>query len=157
MAGADQFDPDPGNNQAAVTVDPAQADLMVTKVASSQKVVVGNQVTFTITVRNLGPNTAANVFLIDLLPAGLAFVSAQPSQGTYQARTGRWAVNTLVLNGSATLRITARVTTVATFRNTAVVSFPGTDPDLSNNTSAVTILGLANGLSKRQLLGSAFR
>jgi hypothetical protein len=96
------------------------------------------------------------VLVADKLPAGLAFVSAQPSQGTYAAKTGQWAVGTLSLLGSATLRITARVTAAVTYRNTAAVSFLGTDPDLSNNTATALVIGLPSALSKRNLLGSSF-
>jgi len=153
---SDQFDPDLSNNEATATVSAAESDLAVTKVPSAHRVTVGNLVTFTVAVHNLGPSVATDVIVADKLPAGLAFVSAQPSQGTYSAKTGRWAVGTLAPGGSAVLRITARVTAAVTYRNTAVASFAGTDPDLSNNTATAMVIGLPAVLSKRNLLGSAF-
>ena len=42
----------------------------------------GTTVSFTITVTNSGPDTDTAVQVKDLLPAGLTFVSAVPSQGT---------------------------------------------------------------------------
>ena len=41
--------------------------------------------TFTVTLTNNGPDTATGVQVTDLLPAGLSFVSATPSQGSYDS------------------------------------------------------------------------
>jgi uncharacterized repeat protein (TIGR01451 family) len=40
---------------------------------------IGDRVTFTLTLHNLGPNDAANVHALDRLPAGYAFFSAAAS------------------------------------------------------------------------------
>jgi uncharacterized repeat protein (TIGR01451 family) len=159
ITNSDQFDPDTGNNEGSATVTPRPevANLAVTKVANRQQVVIGQLVRYTITVRNLGPDSATNVIATDQLPAGLVFVSAQPSQGTYNSVSGRWRIPTLAANGVATLRITAEVMAVGTIRNKARVAFPGIDPDLSNNAARNSIIGLAaDDISKRMLLGSTF-
>jgi uncharacterized repeat protein (TIGR01451 family) len=153
---SDQFDPEPKNDQSTATVSASQSDLAVTKVANVSRAPVGSVVTFTVAVHNLGPSVAMGVLLTDKLPPGLVFVSATPSQGTYSAKTGRWAVGTLAPGARAVLRITVRVTAAATYRNTATVGFLGTDPDLSNNTATALVTGLPSALSKRNLLGSAF-
>src|SRR5690606_36028214 len=83
---ADQPDPDstPGNNvpgeddQASVTLMIASADLSLTKTVSDAAPNVGSDVTFTISVRNDGPNAATGVTVRDALPEGLTFVSATP-------------------------------------------------------------------------------
>jgi uncharacterized repeat protein (TIGR01451 family) len=156
VAASDQFDPEPNNNRDAAVVTAAQSDLAETKVASPRQATVGSLVTFTIAVNDLGPSVAMGVFVTDKLPAGLAFVSATPSQGTYSANTGQWTVGTLAPGAKAVLRITVRVTAAVTYRNTATVGFAGTDPDLSNNTATALVTGLPSALSKRNLLGSAF-
>jgi uncharacterized repeat protein (TIGR01451 family) len=153
---SDQFDPNSNNNRAEATESASESDLAVTKAASARQTTVGNLVTFTVAVHNVGPSVAMGVFVNDKLPAGLAFVSATASQGTYSAKTGQWNVGTLAPGARAVLRITVRVTAAVTYRNIATVGFAGTDPDLSNNTATALVTGLPSALSKRNLLGSAF-
>jgi uncharacterized repeat protein (TIGR01451 family) len=51
------------------------ADMRIQIADSPDPVQVGQNVTYTITVTNLGPNTATNVTLIDNLPSGTTFQS----------------------------------------------------------------------------------
>ena len=99
---------------------------------------------------------APGVLVADLLPAGLAFVSAQADAGRLQRRRRPVDRGDAGRGGSAQLVLTVRVTAVGTFRNTAAVTFPGTDPNLANNVAAVAIQGFIPVPSKRFLLGSAF-
>jgi uncharacterized repeat protein (TIGR01451 family) len=46
-------------------------------------IAVGDGITFIVTLTNHGPNGATNLAVTDTLPAGLTFISATPSQGTY--------------------------------------------------------------------------
>src|SRR5262249_29865493 len=80
---ADQFDPDTGNNTAAATETPQQADLALTKSVSEAHPNVGDTITFTVTLTNKGPDDATNVTVNDSLPFGLSLLNATPSQGTY--------------------------------------------------------------------------
>src|SRR5207245_1893967 len=89
---ADQFDPNSANNSASATETPQQADLALTKTVNNAAPNVGDTITFTVTVTDNGPNNASNVEINDALPAGLSFVSATPSQGTYSNGTGVWTV-----------------------------------------------------------------
>jgi hypothetical protein len=58
------------------------------------------------------------------------FVSATASQGSYDAGTGVWSACTIAAGGSATLRITATVTTTGAKVNTAeVIASDAADPD----------------------------
>ena len=75
-----------------------------------------------------------------MLSAGLAFESAAPSQGSYDAATGLWTVGSIANAGSAGLTITARVTQAGTVTNTAsVTASDQPDPDPTDNTSTVTL------------------
>ena len=52
----------------------------------------GETITFIVTLTNNGFSSATNVQVSDLLPAGLTFVAATPSQGTYNSVSGVWTV-----------------------------------------------------------------
>jgi uncharacterized repeat protein (TIGR01451 family) len=156
VARADQFDPNPANNSGTITTTVAQADLRIAKAVTPQRVVVGQLVTYTIRVRNLGPDDAVNTVVTDNLPAGLTFISASASQGTYQPGTGKWSVGTVANGHFATLHIVARVTAVATIRNVASVGSSTFDPIHTNNTAAQSVIGILPIPSKRLLLGSVF-
>jgi len=60
-------------------------------------------VSFDLTASNSGPNPATGVRFTDVLPAGLDFVSATPSQGTFDSATGFWDVGTIAVG--ATIQI----------------------------------------------------
>src|SRR5262249_5843113 len=108
ISAAEQFDPDRGNNSATAAETPQQADLAVPKTVSNATPNVGDTVTFTITVADLGPDAATNVTVQDQLPEGLTFVSATPSQG-YNSDTGVWTVGTVTTATPQTLLILATV------------------------------------------------
>jgi uncharacterized repeat protein (TIGR01451 family) len=98
------------------------ADLRIAKTVNNSTPNVGQNVTFTITVTNDGPFAASNVAVSDPLPAGLSFVSATPSQGSYVSATGVWTVGSVASAADATLQIVATVTTSGAKTNTAEVS-----------------------------------
>src|SRR4029078_7027714 len=126
------------------------ADIVVSKAAAAAQVVLGDQVTFVVTVDNLGPDLAEAVTVSDLLPVGLTLLSAQPSVGTYDASSGIWTIGdqdpVQLLPRSAgpqeSLTIVARADTLGTFTNTAVSdreqAFPF-DPILTNNQAWDTV------------------
>jgi uncharacterized repeat protein (TIGR01451 family) len=101
---------------------------------------VGSNVTFTVTAHNLGADPATSVVVTDALPAGLTFVSASPSQGTYTA--GSWNLGALAVGATATLQITATVTGSTAVTNTATrtVTTPA-DPNPANDTASSTVTG----------------
>jgi uncharacterized repeat protein (TIGR01451 family) len=137
---ADQFDPDTSNNSASVTTNPAQADLALTKSVNNPTPNVGDQIVYTVTLTNNGPGNATNVSVTDVLPAGVAFVSATPSQGSYIPGSGLWSIGGVANGASATLTITATVTSSAAQTNTATISHSDQfDPDTTNNSASVTI------------------
>ena len=68
---------------------PDEADLSLDKTVDiSSPDDFGDEVTFTITVSNAGPDDATGVEVTDLLPSGLDYVSDTPSQGTYNPTGG---------------------------------------------------------------------
>ncbi|TMD19320.1 MAG: DUF11 domain-containing protein, partial [Chloroflexi bacterium] len=135
----------PGNNSASdPTTVTSHADVGVTKTASSGTVVVGSPVSYTVTALNAGPSDATGVEVSDLLPAGLAFVSASPSVGTYDSTTGVWTIGSLPSGTSSTLVLIATVTGTGTITNSATKSAENEiDPNLSNNAFSASIVGQA--------------
>jgi uncharacterized repeat protein (TIGR01451 family) len=123
-------DPDstPGNNnpneddQSRTSLPILSADVSLTKVVNTPVVNVGDNAIFTIVVRNDGPDTATGLKVSDRLPSGLAYVSALPSQGTYDQISGVWDVGTLTNAATASLDITAQILGAGTYTNTAEVS-----------------------------------
>src|SRR5207253_2134857 len=125
----------------------SRADIAVAKIASSGSVTVGSNVDFTVTVTNNGPSDAT-VQITDQLPAGLTFVSATPSVGTYNSATGVWNIGALASAGSATLTLTATVTTTGSITNTATkTAETETDPNLANGSASASITGQAADLT----------
>ncbi len=123
-----ELDPDPGNNQAAATIDVQPlVDLRLTKVASNPAPAAGGPVTYTLTLVNRGPSPAAGVTITDPLPSGLSFISATAGQGSCRAQgqTVTCDLGAVAAGGTATVTLTADVaTSVAgtTVQNTATAS-----------------------------------
>ena len=137
---ATENDPNPSNNEGTATLNgnPA-ADLAISKTVDNLSPYNGNTVHFTLTITNAGPDNATGVFVTDLLPAGLQFVSASADQGTYNATTGIWTIGNMTAGSTVTMIINALVTQPGEFTNTAVVEGDQFDPHQSDNTASVTV------------------
>jgi uncharacterized repeat protein (TIGR01451 family) len=108
----------------------ASADLRLAKTIDNPTPNVDQNVTFTVTLNNDGPDTASGVEVRDQLPAGVAFVSSTPSQGTYNNSTGIWTVGTVASGSSATLSLVGRIESAGSRTNTAEVTASDQfDPD----------------------------
>ena len=90
-------------------------------------------------VTNNGPGAATGTAGTDLLPAGLALVSATLTQGTYVAATGAWTIGALANGLTATMQIVATVTGVIRVSNTATATANQADPNPANNSATVTV------------------
>jgi uncharacterized repeat protein (TIGR01451 family) len=123
---------------------PSNNDLEVTKTADASTFVVGEVVTYTVTITNNGPSDAVNVKVEDVLPAGVNFDSSTASQGYYYVMSGIWDVGDLADGASETLTIEATVNTPGDIVNCAtVLASDNHDPDTGNNTDCVEITGIA--------------
>jgi uncharacterized repeat protein (TIGR01451 family) len=134
-------------NQSAVVITPlrivaAAANIRITKSVNDATPAVGTNVTFTVAARNLGPDNATGVQVRDVLPAGVTFVSATPSQGTYNAGTGLWNIGNLANGATVTLRLTVTVNTTNRVTNTAVrIAGTPADFDPTNNSASARVTG----------------
>ena len=89
--------------------DPQTSDIAITKSVDNASPKNNDNVVYTVSAKNNGASDATNVKVTDILPAGLSFVSASASQGTYASATGLWTVGSIAKNATATLNITAKV------------------------------------------------
>ena len=143
----------PGCDIGAFEFVPPGADLSITKSGSPSPVVSGDQLTYTLTVMNNGPQNATGVTVSDPLPDSVHFVSVASSQGSCTRSTttkpapkgGRVNCNLgdLANGNSASITIVGTTTTPGTLTNTATVSGNETDPTPLNNsaTATTTVIG----------------
>ncbi|MEQ8995170.1 MAG: DUF11 domain-containing protein [Coleofasciculus sp. B1-GNL1-01] len=137
VSASDQPDPDstPGNNepneddQASLNLPTQVADLSLSKTANNTDPSIGESLTYTVTLRNDGPNTATNVAVTEQVPEGLTFSSANPSQGSYDSNTGIWSVGTLNNGANATLQLTGTVNNLPITNTAQVSASDQIDPD----------------------------
>jgi uncharacterized repeat protein (TIGR01451 family) len=143
ITGENENDPVQSNNESGAAINGQLADIEVLKTVDNAAPNVGDTVTFTITAHDNGPDDATGVAITDNVPAGLALVSATPSQGTYAG--GRWSVGTLTASGAgatATLSILATVQQAGAITNTASVSASDQpDPNSTNNSASASLNG----------------
>ncbi|MGY6741892.1 MAG: COG1361 S-layer family protein, partial [Cecembia sp.] len=116
-----------------------RSDIEVVKTVNNLTPDIFSQVTFQISVENLGPNPTTGVTVTDLIPSGFTFVNGNPSQGTYNHVTGIWDVGALTVNQVEMLEITAVVNASGDYTNTATGTSDLEDLNLGNNTSSVTV------------------
>jgi len=119
-----------------------QTDLRITKSDSPDPVYAGQQLTYTISVTNDGPNTANSVTVTDVLPAGVTFLSSVPSC-TNSAGTLACALGSLLPGQTVPIVIQVDIPSnfpAGTITNTATVAAANQfDPNPGNNTAtAVT-------------------
>jgi uncharacterized repeat protein (TIGR01451 family) len=114
------------------------AELSITKADFPDPVFIGQPFTYTLTVRNNGPNNATGVTVTDPLPGGVGLISSTPSQGSCSGTsTVSCALGILGNGASATVTIVVTPTSAGTLTNTASVS--GILSDLNPGNNSVTI------------------
>jgi uncharacterized repeat protein (TIGR01451 family) len=141
VAHEDQFDPNPVNNTASAVLGALQADLALGVSIPSSQPNVGDTIVTIFTLSDLGPSSATNVIVAAPLPAGVQFVAATPSQGTFNSTSGIWTVGTVTtVPPSPTLAITSTLASPSSQSFTATVSHSDEfDPSIANNSATGTV------------------
>jgi uncharacterized repeat protein (TIGR01451 family) len=130
------------SNYVSTLVTPIDApNMSLTMTGSPTTLPVGQPVTYTLTVQDVGPVPAYGVIVTDALPAAVSFSGATASQGTYSnlLNVVYFNVGSMVSNQTVTLHVTATAQTVGSAVNTGFVaanSLP--DPVPGNNLATVT-------------------
>jgi uncharacterized repeat protein (TIGR01451 family) len=173
VTASDQFDPDstPGNDDGDQSEDdedsaalvPQEADLSLVKTVDDATPVIGDVVTFTITVTNDGPDDAVGVAFEDVVPAGYSNISNISSGGVLVGSTITWSGLTVTTGPPLVVTFEATVESPpADYVNVAEVtasdqfdpdSTPGNDDgdqsedDEDNALVSPAVIGLAKAVS----------
>nr|WP_272494159.1 SdrD B-like domain-containing protein [Stenotrophomonas mori] len=171
VAGGVTPDPRPDNNTGTVdTQVTAGADMSLSKKANPAPASAGQEMTFTLTPRNLGPSAAAGIVVVDDLPegfevqgtptapAGWSCEVTTPTPGRQRVRCTRSGE----LDAGAQEDITVRALVPSTgpnsegsVTNTAQVSTTTPDANPDNNSGQATFTVLPDGadleMAKRKL------
>ena len=122
------------NNDANnTTVANPICDLEIIKLVSSKKAFVGEELTWTIIVKNHGPSEAKDVKVKEDLPDSLEFIRAIASKGTFDKNTNIWTIGKLASGDTVTLKIVTKVLSVGNITNPVEVSTSTPDNNTTNN------------------------
>ena len=124
----------------------ADADLVVQKSVDNSRPTPGSGTEFTVNVTNRGPDSAADIEVVDQLPPGMGItpgMSSFVSQGNYDAASGLWQVGQLPDAGEAVLTVPVLIQpadSASCIANVATISSSSSaDPNQENNASVATV------------------
>lgn len=137
------------NNRSSLNVmAPRDADLRVTSVPSVSSVTVGGPVTYTVTVTNLGDDSAFDVNVGASITAGAAtFGAGTVSAGTFNSTTGAWKLSSLGKGITQTLTFTATALSGPTLTTRAIVTSTVGDLNTANNVANASTTVLTRATS----------
>jgi uncharacterized repeat protein (TIGR01451 family) len=145
LTNVDPADSNQNNDCGSVDVTVSTIDLAVTKTVDNENPSAFDQIVYTIVVENVGDGEATGVKVLDKLPDGVSFASAQPTVGRYDPGSGIWDFGLEGIDAGVReeLVIVANVddgTDGQTITNTAeIVAVDQTDP-VPGNDSDVAVL-----------------
>ena len=133
---ANRYDYNSSNNFANITVSPLVAgDLEVNITSNNSHPMVGENVTYTITVLNKGMTNANNVIIFNNLPYSLAYSTSTP---IYSPSLKMWSITSLAPNTIETLNITINHTNTGIFNYTVNITGNLIDLNTTNNIDNIT-------------------
>src|SRR5580698_7614353 len=159
-------DPNLANNTASILTlvgAATSANIVVTMTAAPNPVQAGNQLTYTIVVKNNGPAPATAVTFTDAIPANTTFSSLAQTGTTWSCPAPVTAVSCTIasLPSGATTTFTLIVTVTAgtasgtVITNTASTSTSTPDPNPSSNSSTVNVTVASAGQYDLSVTSSA--
>jgi len=115
-------------------------DLAIGMVPNPEPVFQGSNLVYSISITNLGPNTAKNVVLSQILPSSAIFANATISQGSISHSGGivTGNIGTMSLGAVVTATVTVVPIQFGILTTTASVTSLGPENDPANNTVTVS-------------------
>lgn len=116
------------------------ADLQITKIADKKTVKIGETITYTITLKNLGPDAATDIVFGDPIPDQLNLVSSTCGNVSAFCTVGS-------LEGGASVTLVVVATPIANLAHSErrvmnsafIAESSSTDPNAANDVASVTI------------------
>lgn len=129
-----EYDCNLTNNIVNKSIEVASsADLFVKKYVNNTAPDFGEIIKWSVVVSNNGPDIATNVQVNDLLDDGLIFVKSSSTKGSYDAKSGIWAIDSLAPETDETLNIYCKVNKIGKILNFVSVNSTQYDWNESNN------------------------
>jgi uncharacterized repeat protein (TIGR01451 family) len=122
------------NNEANNTtvVNPI-CDLEISKIVNLKEVYVGENVIWTIKVKNNGPSTAYDIKVEDQLPKALKAISYKVTKGSFNMNSCVWTIKSLGKGASAILTLTTKIVGEGIITNPVSVNTTTEESDYTNN------------------------
>ncbi len=125
---------------AGVSPSPPKYDLAITKTTSTKKAIVGQRVTYTIVVRNFGPDAAPAVKVIDTSDLPTKILSVRTTAGTCTAGVPlECLLGTINASARVTITVVSSPTKPGTLRNAVSVTSTGQDTNPENSLAVAVV------------------
>lgn len=144
---SDNIENDATDNTASTsTIVNDSANLSITKSDSSDPVIAGDTVTYTLTIDNNGPDAASNVVITDTLPTGLTLAGISSSTGTTcEELSGVITCTAPLINDAGQITVSLETIVSAVFSGTltnpagVTSEVPDSTPGNNTTTEATTV------------------
>ena len=141
---SDVADPNTDDNSSSAEVsvtEPGEpsADLSIEKTADPTSVLVGEDITWTVTIANAGPDAATNVVFTDELPSGVSLVTDISSICTIDAGVATCEVGDLAAGEDLSIDIVTTADAAGSPVNSVEVSSDVADPNTDDNSSSAEV------------------
>jgi gliding motility-associated-like protein/uncharacterized repeat protein (TIGR01451 family) len=147
----ENIDTSQANATLTVLGDTTNVDIELVKSVIPEIASIGDEVTFSISVINLGSTTATDVEIYEELPDGYIYISSVATYGVYNEVDRLWRLPFLTPNQLEELAITAEIVSANNLNNVAFLEAVNeTDRDNSNNMDTAEVI-VSNCLQIQQL------
>lgn len=153
---ADGEDPYMNNNSAIANLQAhstssssSSSDLSISTTASSSLINAGQTIQYTLSYANISSNTAEGAIVVDSLPEGVTYLSADPAPSNMDGNSLSWNLGNIGAGSDGTITVRGTVSTLLddgfNILNFASIDSTNDDSDVANNVSAVSSEVLNDG------------